>query len=100
MRRARELRKERVFHQSTTLDLIWSIELGHIAPRCTTDCCWLNNDEWLVTDEYDFRLFHILANGYLLKSEKYDPAPHNALLFGKDILAIRTIEYDQSHSLD
>jgi hypothetical protein len=32
-------------HSSTTLYVIWSIELGHIAPRRTTGCCWLNNDE-------------------------------------------------------
>jgi hypothetical protein len=99
-----------IFHQSTnetrldlrsstTLDLIWSIELGHTAPRRTTGSCWLNNDEWLVTDEYDFRLFHISANGHLLKTEKYDPAPYNALLFGKNILAIRTIEGVNLHKL-
>lgn len=76
---------------STTLDLIWSIEIANIVPRRTTGCCWLNNDEWLITDEYGFRLFHISADGHLLKMEKYDPAPYNALLFGKDILAIRTI---------
>ncbi|CAF1289543.1 unnamed protein product [Rotaria sp. Silwood1] len=84
---------------STTLDIIWSIEIGNIVPRRTTGCCWLNNDEWLITDEYDFRLFHISANGHLLKSDKYGPAPYNALLFGKDILAIRTIEGVNLHKL-
>jgi hypothetical protein len=84
---------------STTLDIIWSIELGNLAPRRTTGCCWLNNDEWFVTDEYDFRIFHISADGHLLKCEKYNPAPYNALLFGKDILAIRTIEGINLHKL-
>ncbi|CAF2066925.1 unnamed protein product [Rotaria magnacalcarata] len=30
---------------STTLDLIWSIEIGRVVPRRTTGCSWLNNDE-------------------------------------------------------
>lgn len=84
---------------STTLDLIWSIEIARIVPRRTTGCCWLNNNEWLITDEYDFRLFHISADGHLIKTEKYSPAPYNALLFGKDILAIRTIEGVNLHRL-
>jgi hypothetical protein len=84
---------------STTLDVIWSIEIDHIAPRRTTGCCWLNNDQWLVTDEYDFHLFHISADGHLIKSDKYYPAPYNALLFGKDILAIRTIQGVNLHRL-
>ncbi|CAF3974716.1 unnamed protein product [Rotaria sordida] len=84
---------------STTFDIIWSIEIANIVPRRTTGCCWLNNDEWLITDEYDFRLFHISANGHLLKSDKYDPAPYNALLFGKDVLAIRTIKGVSLHRL-
>ncbi|CAF3765041.1 unnamed protein product [Rotaria socialis] len=84
---------------STTLDPIWSIEIGRIVPRRTTGCCWLNNDEWLITDEYHFRLFHISTNGHLVKSDKYDPAPYNALLFGKDILAIRTVTGVSLHRL-
>lgn len=100
-----------IFHQTTnetrldlrssiTLDTIWSIELSHLAPRRTSGCCWLNNDEWFVTDEYDFRIFHISADGHLIKSEKYDPAPYNALLYGKDMIAIRTIEGINLHKLN
>jgi hypothetical protein len=99
-----------IFHQPTnktrldlrsskTLNIIWSIELDHIEPRRTTGCCWLNNDEWLVTDEYDFRIFYISADGHLLQTDKYNPAPYNALLFGQDILAIRTVEGINLHKL-
>ncbi|CAF1020312.1 unnamed protein product [Adineta steineri] len=99
-----------IFHQSTnethfdlrsstTFDVIWSIEIGHSVPRRTTGCCGLNNDEWLITDEYDFRLYHISSNGHLVKSDKYDPAPYNALLFGRDILAIRTTQGVNLHKL-
>ena len=99
-----------IFHQSTnetrlelrlspTLDVIWSIELGHTAPRRTTGCCSLNNDEWLITDEYAYRIYHISTDGHLVKSEKYNPAPYNALLFNKDILAIRTVEGINLHKI-
>jgi len=57
------------------------------------------NDEWLVTDEYDFRIFYISADGHLLQTDKYNPAPYNALLFGQDILAIRTVEGINLHKL-
>jgi hypothetical protein len=52
---------------STTLDRIWSI---HIHGRCR--CCSINGDQWLVMDHDSCQLFHISADGRLLKKDKYE----------------------------
>ena len=52
--------------------------------------CLLKCDEWLVIDHQTSHLLHISKDGKLKFTKKYDPTPQNAVLFGSNILAIRT----------
>jgi hypothetical protein len=50
----------------------------------------LKNDEWLVIDYINSSLLQISKDGQLKVTHKYTPTPQNAVLFGSNILAIRT----------
>ena len=77
---------------STTLDRLWSLplDLPSIEGEWIYRVCLLKYDEWLVIDDKTSKLLHISKDGKLKVTEKYDPTPINAVLFGSDILAIRT----------
>jgi hypothetical protein len=75
----------------TTLHCFWSlpIDLLHNA-RQMHRVCSLRADEWLVVDPKNSRLLQISKDGKLKFERKYKSTPHNAVLFGSNILAIRT----------
>ncbi|CAF1151217.1 unnamed protein product [Rotaria sp. Silwood1] len=77
---------------STTLDRIWSLQLDIKRNwfQQTIRCCSLKYDEWLVIEGNTSHIFHILKNGKMKAMGKYKPSPINAVLFGSNILAIRT----------
>ncbi|CAF0791086.1 unnamed protein product [Rotaria sordida] len=77
---------------STTLDRIWSLQLGIKRNwfQQTIRCCSIKYDEWLVIEGNTSHIFHILNNGTIKAMGKYKPSPVNAVLFGSNILAIRT----------
>jgi hypothetical protein len=86
---------------STTLDRLWSlplhlptIEVGWIYRVCLLKC-----DEWLVIDHKTSNLFHISKDGKLNVKKKYHPTPENAVLFGSNILAIRTTNCVNFHTV-
>jgi hypothetical protein len=76
---------------SETLDRLWSLPLdinysgGQIIRVCLLKC-----DEWLVIDYDTSRLLQISKAGKLKVTHKYNSTPDNAVLFGSNILAIRT----------
>ena len=84
---------------SLTLDRLWSL------PPNLTNCervyrvCLLRCDEWLLIDHQTTRLFHIGKDGKLKFTKKYDSTPQNAVLFGSNILAIRTTNCINFHGV-
>ncbi|CAF2482844.1 unnamed protein product [Rotaria sp. Silwood2] len=76
---------------SSTFDQLWSLPLniiyedGRINRICSLIC-----DEWLVIDHKTSSLLHIGKDGKLKAKRSYEPTVHNAILFGSNILAIRT----------
>ncbi|CAF5077322.1 unnamed protein product, partial [Rotaria sp. Silwood1] len=52
--------------------------------------CLLKYDEWLVIDYSTSHLLHVSKDGKIKAKRLYEPTAHNAVLFGSNILAIRT----------
>ncbi len=79
---------------SEILDCLWSLPLDitRIDNGRVNRVCLLKCDEWLVIDHNTSRLFHVNKDGKLKVTHKYNLTPHNAVLFGSNILAIRTTE--------
>jgi hypothetical protein len=77
---------------STTLDHLWSLQLDIKKSwfQQTIRCCPLMYDEWLVVEGNTSHLFHILKSGQIKLESEYEPSPVNAILFGSNILVIRT----------
>jgi hypothetical protein len=50
----------------------------------------LNYNDWLILDHSHSRLVHIRENGTIRSITEYKPSPMNALLFGSNILIIKT----------
>jgi hypothetical protein len=76
---------------SKTLDRLWSLPLDiALTGGRITRLCLLKNDECLVVDYTNSRLLQISKDGKLKFTHKYTPIPQNAVLFGSNILAIRT----------
>jgi hypothetical protein len=86
---------------STTLDRLWKLQLDVKKSwfQQTIRCCSIMYDEWLVVEGNTSHLFHILKNGKLKIMGEYKPSPVNAMLFGSNILAIRTKENIMFHRL-
>jgi hypothetical protein len=76
---------------STTLDHLCSLPLNFInnGGRIIRVCS-LKYDEWLVIAHNTSHLLQISKDGKLKFEHKYKSTPHNAVLFGSNILAIRT----------
>jgi hypothetical protein len=76
---------------SITLDRLWCLRLDIIdTSERINRVCFIKYNEWLVIDYNSSQLFHISKDGKLKVTQKYDAIPENAILFGSDILAIRT----------
>ena len=63
----------------------WTVEVGK-GFRCSL----LDNDQWMVADPLNRRLFHIGSDGKPLKMEKYLYQPWNVVQWGKYLIGIRT----------
>ncbi|CAF0792435.1 unnamed protein product [Rotaria sordida] len=76
----------------TTFDQLFSIRLDikHLSYQLPIRCCPLKNNEWLVIEANTSQFFHIGKDGKLKRTLTYDQPPYNALLFGSNILVIRT----------
>jgi len=76
---------------STTLDHLCSLPLNFInSGGRIIRVCSLKYDEWLVIAHNTSHLLQISKDGKLKFEHKYKSTPHNAVLFGSNILAIRT----------
>jgi hypothetical protein len=75
-----------------TFDRFWSVQIDvkYNILHLITHFCLLNCDDWLVLDHSDSRLVHIGKNGTIRSITEYKPSPMNALLFGSNILIIKT----------
>lgn len=78
---------------SITLDRIWSIQIdgncSGIFPSIS-HCCLLNCDDWLVMDSRNAHLLHINRNGTIRSTVEYQAPPRDVLVFGSNILIIKT----------
>ncbi|CAF2933592.1 unnamed protein product [Rotaria sp. Silwood2] len=77
---------------SSTLEKLWSLTFDtmHSIGRKVYRVCLLKYDEWLVIDHNNSRLLHVSKDGKVKAQRSYEPTAHNAVLFGSNILAIRT----------
>ena len=85
---------------STTMHRLWSRPLGLILnSERVYRVCLLRCDEWLVIGYQTSSIIHISKDGKLKITRKCDRAPQNAVLFGSNILAIRTTNCVNFHRL-
>jgi hypothetical protein len=84
----------------TKFDCLWSLELD-IPGQChnTLRCCSLNDNQWLVADFDNQRLFHIRNDGKLKTIYNYNTAPWYMNLFAPNILVISTQNSVNFHKL-
>ncbi|CAF1140787.1 unnamed protein product [Rotaria sp. Silwood1] len=78
---------------SSTLEKLWSLSFDRMysIEKPVYRVCSLKYDEWLVIDHNASRLLHVSKDGKVKPKHSYEPAARNAVLFGSNILAIRTI---------
>lgn len=81
-----------ILRSSTTFDLLWSyqIDINYKWFQTAIRCCSLTNDQWLILEEYTSHIFHIDKYGQVKAKKEYNLQPSNAIVFGNDLLAIRT----------
>ena len=86
---------------STTLDRLWSLRLdmSHIMGQPLIRCSPLKCDEWLVVDNNTSLLVHVAKDGQIKETSKCNSSPWNAVLFGSNLLAIRTKNSVDFHKL-
>ncbi|CAF3245245.1 unnamed protein product [Rotaria sp. Silwood2] len=79
---------------SSTLEKLWSLTFDtmHSIGRKIYRVCLLTYNEWLVIDHNNSCLLHVSKDGELKARRSYEPTAHNAVLFGSNILAIRTAD--------
>ncbi|CAF3873227.1 unnamed protein product [Rotaria sp. Silwood1] len=77
---------------SSTLEKLWSLPFDTMCSigQRIYRVCSLKYDEWLVIDHNTSRLLHVSNDGKIKTNRSYGPTAHNAILFGSNILAIRT----------
>jgi hypothetical protein len=77
---------------SVTFDRLWSLKLDitHTIGQPLIRCSPLKCDEWLVIDNNTSQLIHVARDGQVKGISPCNPSPWNAVLFGSNILAIRT----------
>ncbi|CAF3356246.1 unnamed protein product [Rotaria socialis] len=86
---------------SITLDRLWSLELNvsHTIGQPLIRCSALKCDEWLLVDNNTSQLFHVRKDGLIRAVSSCNPAPWNSVLFGSNIIAIRTKNSVHFHKL-
>ncbi len=86
---------------SISLERLWKIQLNVNKNwfQQTIRCCSVKYDEWLIVEGNTSHLFHIFKNGKLKVMGEYKPLAINAVLFGSNILVIRTKENILFHRL-
>ena len=86
---------------STTLTRLWSHQLGisHTIGQPLIRCSSLKCNEWLVIDNNTEQLFHIEKDGQMKGIFPCNLSPWNAVMFGPNLLAIRTKNSVDFHRL-
>jgi hypothetical protein len=81
-----------ILRSSITFDLIWfyQLDINYKWSQTPIRCCSLTNDQWFIIEEYTSHIFHIDQNGQIKSKREYTSQPCNAIVFGTDLLAIRT----------
>jgi len=84
----------------TKFDYLWSLQLD-IPGECynTLRCCSLYDNQWLVADFHNQRLFHISNQGKLKTVYTYNNSPWYMNLFTQNILVISTQNSINFHKL-
>lgn len=84
-----------------TLDRIWSLklDLSHTIGQSLIRCSPLKSDQWLIIDNNTSQLIHITKDGQIKITSQCNPSPWNAVLFGSNLLAIRTKNSLQFHKI-
>jgi len=84
----------------TKFDYLWSLELD-IRDQChnTLRSCSLHDNQWLVADFDNQRLFHITNQGKLKTTYTYNTQPWYINLFNQNILVISTRNSVNFHKL-
>ncbi|CAF3824475.1 unnamed protein product [Rotaria sp. Silwood1] len=77
---------------SSTLDKLWSLSFDTMyrLGRRLYRLCSLKYDEWLVIDDTTSHIVHVSNDGKIKARRSYKPTVHNAVLFGSNMLAMRT----------
>jgi hypothetical protein len=78
---------------STTSDRLWTLHLPDGMRRRISRICLLKWNEWLVIDNNSSDVLHITKGGQLKMKHKWESIPENAVLFGGNILAIRSTKW-------
>ncbi|CAF1549405.1 unnamed protein product, partial [Rotaria magnacalcarata] len=87
--------KKRIEHRSTsTFDQLWSTtyNASYRLEYWMDRVCVLKYNEWLVIDYGNSRLFHVSKDGQVTANRSYKPRINNGILFGTNILVIKTLD--------
>ena len=86
---------------STTLDRLWLVRLDitHTMGQPLIRCSALKSNQWLVVDNNTSQLIHVDKDGQIKGISTCNPSPWNAILFGSNLLAIRTKNSVNFHKL-
>ena len=81
-----------ILRSSTTFDLLWfyQLDINYKWFQTAIRSCSLTNDQWFIVEEYTSHIFHIDKDGQLISKREYTSQPLNAIVFGANLLAIRT----------
>ena len=81
-----------VLRSLTTFDQLHSIRLDikNLSNQLPMHCCPFKDNEWLVAEANSSQLFHITKDGKAKGILLYDQPLYNIVLFGSNILVIRT----------
>ncbi|CAF5217786.1 unnamed protein product [Rotaria magnacalcarata] len=87
--------KKRIEHRSSsTFDQLWSttFNASYRLEYWMDRVCVLKYNEWLVIDYGNSRLFHVSKDGQVTANRSYKPRINNGILFGTNILVIKTLD--------
>jgi hypothetical protein len=90
-----------ILRSLTTFDQLFLIHLDikHPSYQLPIRCCPFKNNDWIVIEANTSHLFHVDKDGKIKGTLKYDRQPYNAVLFGSNILVIRTDNTINFHQL-
>ncbi|CAF4016865.1 unnamed protein product [Rotaria sp. Silwood2] len=93
-------RKRMELRSSMTFDRLWLLHLDIVDPQNRSiRCCLLNDEEWLVIDRSNSRLFHVMKDGKVKATVLYESEPWRACLFGSNTLAVSSENGVNFHKL-